>query len=146
MKNIRINQPTVIYKILGDEAVLINYENGKYYWVEKIAASLLSSLEQGIYEIDSLGERLSNRYNIKGIDISKDINDFIEQLRAESLIVDDDNIISNSRPASESPNQPLEKLPYEKPILHVFDDMQELIKLDPVHEIDGRGWPHLMDK
>ncbi len=29
-----------------------------------------------------------------------------------------------------------------KPRLETYSDMQDLILLDPVHEVDERGWPH----
>jgi hypothetical protein len=34
------------------------------------------------------------------------------------------------------------EVPFEPPILERFDDMQELLLLDPVHEVsDEEGWP-----
>jgi hypothetical protein len=35
--------------------------------------------------------------------------------------------------------------PFRTPRLEKFTDMQDLILLDPVHEVDARGWPHLPD-
>jgi hypothetical protein len=31
---------------------------------------------------------------------------------------------------------------FEPPLLEKFTDMEDLLLLDPVHEVDGRGWPH----
>jgi hypothetical protein len=40
--------------------------------------------------------------------------------------------------------QPLpEPSGFEPPVLEKFTDMQDLILLDPVHEVDERGWPHV---
>ena len=32
--------------------------------------------------------------------------------------------------------------PYEPPQLEKYTDMQDLVLLDPVHEVDATGWPH----
>jgi len=31
---------------------------------------------------------------------------------------------------------------FEKPKLQKFTDMQDLLLLDPIHEVDEAGWPH----
>jgi hypothetical protein len=31
---------------------------------------------------------------------------------------------------------------FEAPELVAYTDMQELLLLDPIHEVDERGWPH----
>ena len=36
----------------------------------------------------------------------------------------------------------VERVPYVPPVLEKFTDMQDLILLDPVHEVSERGWPH----
>ena len=35
-----------------------------------------------------------------------------------------------------------EKLGFEAPILQKYTDMQDLLLLDPIHEVDEAGWPH----
>jgi len=30
---------------------------------------------------------------------------------------------------------------FEPPVLTTFSDMQELLWLDPIHEVDDAGWP-----
>jgi hypothetical protein len=35
---------------------------------------------------------------------------------------------------------------YQKPVLEKFTDMQDLILLDPVHDVNPKGWPHTDSK
>jgi hypothetical protein len=35
-----------------------------------------------------------------------------------------------------------EKPRFEPPILRTFEDMQDLLLLDPIHEVDEMGWPN----
>jgi len=51
------------------------------------------------------------------------------------------------RPASaQAGNAPIgEMIPvtiaYAPPVLETFSDMQDLLLLDPIHEVDDAGWP-----
>jgi hypothetical protein len=60
----------------------------------------------------------------------------VEQLLAEGLVVEDADAPVGASP----PAPPADAL--EPPALEKFTDMQDLILLDPVHEVDERGWPH----
>jgi hypothetical protein len=33
---------------------------------------------------------------------------------------------------------------FEKPGLQKYSDMQDLLLLDPIHEVDEMGWPHAL--
>jgi hypothetical protein len=37
------------------------------------------------------------------------------------------------------------RIPFQAPALEKHSDMQDLILLDPVHEVGPRGWPHAAD-
>ena len=34
-----------------------------------------------------------------------------------------------------------EKLAYEHPVLQKYTDMEDLLLLDPIHDVDEAGWP-----
>ena len=42
----------------------------------------------------------------------------------------------------DAPGEASEKRPYVPPQIERFTDMQELLLLDPIHEVDDTGWPH----
>ncbi len=33
------------------------------------------------------------------------------------------------------------KTPFQIPVLDVYSDMQDLLLLDPIHDVDETGWP-----
>ena len=41
--------------------------------------------------------------------------------------------------AVKSPSIP--RAPFHPPVLNVFSDMQDLLLLDPIHDVDATGWP-----
>jgi hypothetical protein len=59
------------------------------------------------------------------------------------LIVEDANGNGNGAGSGALPSQDVgERVPFVPPGFATFTDMQDIILLDPVHEVDTRGWPH----
>lgn len=46
---------------------------------------------------------------------------------------------ANSNMDSTTPNP--DKLHFEEPIFHKYTDMEDLLLLDPIHDVDETGWP-----
>ena len=66
-----------------------------------------------------------------------DINALVERLKGEGLIR-----AREGEPRDEPP--PIESAagPYLEPAFEKFSDMQEMLLLDPIHEVSAEGWPH----
>jgi hypothetical protein len=71
---------------------------------------------------------------------------FLDTLSAEGLIESRDgdaageSVAAAAAGGDENGDRP--KAPFAEPALEKHTDMQDLILLDPVHEVDARGWPH----
>jgi hypothetical protein len=134
----RINRPKVIFEAFEDETVLINLDSGNYYSFSGSGALIWDYIVRG----DSLGsviENLQERFG--GRDgIAPAVEDFVRELVEENLIVRD------SSGARKNISEPKEEVPspsrFEKPMLQKYSDMQDLLLLDPIHEVDETGWPH----
>ena len=136
----RINAPYVIHEIFEDnEAAIINLKSGAYYSLNPVGASIFALLEQH-QSLGEIVERLMQRYDGSLARVIDDVNTLVSRLQAEDLIrLAEDGIkpVSvASEPASAS------KSPYEPPVLERFEDMKELLLLDPIHEVGDVGWPH----
>jgi hypothetical protein len=69
--------------------------------------------------------------------VAAELSAFIESLEAEQLVVPDPLDATGAPLAPAGP-----ALPWEPLALETFTDMQELILLDPVHEVEpSQGWP-----
>ena len=64
------------------------------------------------------------------------LDHFLAVLEEEALIVRSEDVMTQAL----SLEQPLQD--YEPPQLMKYTDMQELILLDPIHDVDEKGWPH----
>jgi len=72
------------------------------------------------------------------------VNSFITQLQQEGLVIPIDNKLADSP----LPNNWKEQITAKKnktvfnvPVLNKYTDMQDLLLLDPIHEVDATGWP-----
>ncbi|HEY9854073.1 MAG TPA: PqqD family protein [Leptolyngbyaceae cyanobacterium] len=140
----RVNAPKVVHETIDGEVVLVNLEKGDYFSLVKAGADIWNGLTRGLSR-GEVGLKIIQRYEGDRETIEKTVNDFIEQLQKEELIVvDTGNEISNNNISSAQtqaiPNA--EKLPFEPPSLQKYTDMEELLALDPIHEVDEQmGWP-----
>ncbi|MCL1467398.1 PqqD family protein [Argonema galeatum] len=140
----RINSPKVVHEIIDGEVVIVNLDKGDYYSLVKAGADIWEGLTRGISKADML-EDMVQRYDTSRENIENAINDLIEKLQLEELIIIEQTEESKS---SNTTNKPIEtkanteKLSFETPNLQKYTDMEELLALDPIHEVDEMGWPN----
>lgn len=136
--------PKVVHETIDGEVVIVNLEKGDYYSLVKAGADIWDGLTSGM----SRGEVLENiiqRYDGDRENIEKSVNDFIDQLNNEELIIIeaiDESKSSNSINAIAETNGHTEKLSFEPPSLNKYTDMEDLLALDPIHEVGETGWPN----
>jgi Coenzyme PQQ synthesis protein D (PqqD) len=139
----RGNRPRVINETIDGEAIMIDLTTGSYYSLDRVGGEAWAILEASATVEDIVAE-LGRRYDADPAEIRRGIDDLLQRLVAEELVVPCDD----GEPFQAAPAGPLPagRRPFQSPRLEKFTDMQDLILLDPVHEVDSRGWPHLPDE
>ena len=139
----RVSHPQVIDEIIDGEAIIINLATGNYYSLDGLSSEVWTLVEQS-RTVDQIVTVLGGRYDASEEVIRDAVENVLEQLAVEELIEREDGQPS---PASSVPSLPptSERLPFELPRFEKFTDMQDLILLDPVHEVGSRGWPRAAD-
>jgi hypothetical protein len=130
-----INAPHVISEIIDDEVVILNFENGCYYSVNDSGMAVWESIREGLTQEQILAD-LHRRFRDAGEDAERDLSEILQTLEAEQLIIR----VTATRGA-EPGNYEGPAVPYVKPGLEKFTDLQELLLLDPIHDVDESGWP-----
>ena len=138
----RVNEPSVVYQAFTDEVVLINLESGNYYSVAKSGAEIWSLIAAGT-TVPDLEERIASRYTGDPDAIRGALREFLRTLAQEKLIVPTDPSEVPPPPAADpaSPRIADDRAPFDRLELQKYSDMQELLALDPVHDVDEFGWP-----
>ena len=136
----RVNNPKVVSETIDGEVVMINLESGSYYSTDKIGAEIWSFIEQRNTPVEIL-HSMSQRYVGSPKDIEDAILDFMKQLTDEKLIVADGGGDVVPGPRAPAPAAAA-RTPFVKPSVQKYDDMQELLLADPIHDFDEAGWPN----
>lgn len=145
----RVNSPTVTHETIDGEAVIINLDSGSYYSLVDVGATVWDLLYQQA-PVDEIVNKIANTHAADAAEIDRAVRQLIDQLSAENLVVADESTAPESTAPDESaatqfstaPDQNgHDKTPFKAPVLQKFTDMQELLLLDPIHDVDDMGWP-----
>ena len=139
----RVNTPTVTHEIIDGEAVIINLDTGNYYSLVEEGSFIWSLVEKGASASD-VRNLVLQIYQGNATDIDREVQELLTQLQQENLIVAFDGAgavdpahLNQGLPANSSDEKPW----FKPPLLHKYSDMQELLLLDPIHDVDEAGWP-----
>ncbi len=138
----RPNAPQVIGEVIDDEAILIDLESGSYFSLVGTGALIWAGIERGA-TLDDLVASLDRVCGGVPGDTRQQVEAFLADLASHQLIVaTDGHTPTAGGPVEPHPAEAGVTRAYQPPTLQRFDDMQELILLDPIHEVDEQeGWP-----
>jgi len=130
-------QPKVVRECFEDEVVVINLESGNYYSLNGTGAEIWRELETG-GSGEAAVTALLARYEAPETTIWQAVESFIRQLEEHGLVAGTE---STASPAPAVIPPVVSRAVFEIPELAVFSDMQDLLLLDPIHDVDESGWP-----
>jgi|SRR5579862_3399825 len=128
------NHQSVVSETFDDDTILINFVTGTYFSLRGAAPIIWNSLQT-----PTTIEKIAATLAANPADARDAVREMIETLIAEQCVLPVE--VSEAEIAA-LPEGPQIK-PYTPPIIETFRDLQELITIDPVHEVeDNDGWPH----
>ncbi len=137
-----IKRPDIVHETIEGETVIVNLENGVYYSLRDSGVDVWNLIETGT-NFDELLDYLNDHYEGSSEEMKNSLVDLLVILQKEGLVK-----VSSSKPESKkgSPsNTNRKKFKFSPPLLEKFSDLQELLLLDPIHEVDEEGWPHKVE-
>jgi hypothetical protein len=133
VSTIRVRRPDVIDEVFDGEAVLVNLATGTYFALNADATRVWTALA-GDHGVDGVIAAVAAESGIAADDdLRATVTGFLAELQGHGLVEADGEL-----PAAEAPAAGA-----LAPALQVFTDMEDLLLLDPIHDIDvdGTGWP-----
>jgi len=138
----RVYTPQVTHETIDGEVVIINLDNGSYYSMNNAGAVIWDLLGAGM-PVEQIVEVIARSYSGDPREIETGVTALVEKLQQESLIVSDNGTRTDeANGAVVVAKSGAELPPFECPVLHKYTDMEDLLLLDPIHEVDDAGWPH----
>ena len=133
----RVNEPKVVSETLDGETIAIDLESGSYFSMNP-AASVVWNLILDGHPADAFPAVIAARFDVSREAAAADIARFVESLVRDRLVV-----AAEPRAAGAPVIVAEGQAAYAAPAVERFDDMQELLLADPIHDATLAGWPHL---
>lgn len=132
------NNAQISAELFETEVVVIHFLKGTYFSLRGAAMTLWDWLQQGADEA-TLAELLSARYGLAAEQGCAEAAKVVARLRQFDLVIESDQ----PAPPRDAYAMTAGPAGFEDPVVEAFEDLQELIAIDPVHEVDPmQGWPH----
>ncbi|HZP19369.1 MAG TPA: PqqD family protein [Bauldia sp.] len=138
-----VNEPMVISETIDGETVIINLEYGTYYSLKQVGAIIWTGI-QARRNVSDIAGLVQAHFDVEAGRAAAEVAELVRQLSEEQLV----------RPASGAAGgetgaplpAPAARASFVPPALEKFTDMEAMLLLDPVHDVDEEGWPHLPGK
>ncbi len=120
-------KPSIVDEEMEGELLAIDDMTGTYFAVRGSGLWLWRSFRSGA-DIDQIKAVLDPS-------VGPDVDAFVAGLEAAGLLVE--STTTGSTVVVEAP------VPWTTPEFEVHDDLQDLLLLDPIHEVTEDGWPNM---
>jgi hypothetical protein len=137
MPHYRVNRPDVMMESFEGEVIIIHMKRGDYYSLRGSAPLIWDMIGQG-FSSEKTGDSLAGKYPAEEQQVRDSVRNLVEQFISEDLIVPRGTSSATSNGAFANVQA---DVPFELPLLERYTDMQDLLLLDPIHEVDETGWP-----
>lgn len=135
----RINTANIMHETIDNEVVIVNMELGTYYSLDAVGADVWAQLAAGC-TLAALVDGVASRFDGERDRIAAGVETFVRALQAETLI------LASPEPEERVPPPVAAASPagaYADPVLQKYTDMEELLLVDPIHEVEDSGWPNV---
>lgn len=128
-----IDQPSVVSETIDGEAVILDLRSGAYYSARGTGAAIWTWLEAGA-SVDAIIAHLLATFPDHADTARVSTEAFVDELVARRLVVPrvapSDDVALAAFPMA-----------FAAPSLERYTDMDDLLLLDPIHDVDLVGWP-----
>lgn len=134
----RVNEKLVTSKIIDGEAIIINLASGMYYSLDKTGASVWMLIGGG-YSTEEIAEVMSSRYPVPANRVREDVDRLIGEMVKQNLVLS----AGTDARTGDVVLDPTAGDAYETPVLNSYDDMGDVLALDPPLpqvEIENESW------
>lgn len=133
----RVNSPRVIFENIDGELIIVHMEKGAYFTTDQVGA-LLWELIEARATIGEMRAVLKAEYEAGPETIDAAVAAFFERLVGEDLVSVDGPAADRTPPRRARVTM---RRPFRAPGLQSYRDMQDMLALDPIHDVEAAGWP-----
>jgi len=134
----KTSHPKIISETIDGETIIINLDSGHYFSLNMTGGEIWNGILARRSTTEII-QGLSSGYTWDETTVATSVREFLDNLQREGLI-------SPAEAHGGIPSAPFQvaaskKKAFELPSFQKYDDMQDLLLLDPIHDVDESGWP-----
>jgi hypothetical protein len=142
-------EPWMTHERLDDQVMMINLETGAYFALERPAADCWSALSDGA-GVDGIVAEVVAGFEVAPERARVDVEAFLATLVDEGIVRWATDAPADVAPGGPAPDPAGDgtgaapagaRGPYRPPQIEKHDDLEELLLLDPIHDVGPEGWP-----
>jgi hypothetical protein len=136
----RLGNPQVISETIEGEAVIINLDTGYYYSLDHVGSWIWQAVNARQTEMAIVAGAVA-AFSGPPDEITAHARAFLDKLEQEGLVAREPAEDTSATPSLPPTASTREQSPFTPPCLTRYEDIKELLLLDPIHEVDEDGWP-----
>lgn len=122
--------------MIDGEALLIAFETGAYFSARGTGAAIIEAVLDA-KPVSRIIGGFTPTDSFPREEIERLVTLFMQELRNEGLVV----VAPPFEGASDLQEQEFGRLAFDPPVLEKYRDLEDLLVLDPIHDVDAAGWP-----
>lgn len=130
----RSNAPRFVDETVDGEVLIMDMVKGTYYSGQGASTAAFNALKHGATTAE-IAAAFANGSALPIDEMQAELDRFADELRREEILVIESSN-GNAGPSTIGAAGAFEPLQIER-----FDDLADLILLDPVHDVTEAGWP-----
>jgi hypothetical protein len=135
----KVDEKRTAHQEVDGEVIAIDFVSGAYFSMQGTAAEIWQMLSAGV-ALSAVVDHYRTEAQVPAEIAESEIVAFASELVAAELLAET-AVTDAAEPVSPLHIGPLQS--YGTPRLEKFEDMAELIMLDPVHDVSDAGWPNV---
>lgn len=142
LNRFRVNRPRIAHETIDGESVMIDFDTGNYYSLNPIGSTIWDLMVSGA-SVGTIVNTLVACYDASQEQVQQTVDRLLAELHQKGLLAMDGSDNDDSHKPSPPDSASAARLPFMAPQLYEYSDMQDLLLLDPIHEVDEAGWPNI---
>jgi len=125
----------VIHETFEGEVIIANLQGGSYYTLGGVGLDVWTALAAGV-PVGAVVAAIAEAFGRDAQEVADTVAHLVARLTDEHLL---------TGPTPAAPGAATEVVvtadTFEEPTFERYTDMQQLLLLDPIHDVDDSGWP-----
>jgi hypothetical protein len=136
LSRLGVGGPSIVHETIEGEVIIVNLDKGLYFSTDGVGACIWTMIVAG-RTADEILFWATDAFDADEV-VAADVAEFLNELHENELV----HVVAETSEDGDF-DPPAAPASYEKPTLQVYADMEELLLLDPIHDVsDDAGWPH----